>query len=123
MARKRNLFDPNSPKPYKLSRSRLELFLNCPRCFYLDRRLGVDRPPGFPFNLNLAVDSLLKKEFDYYRERGERHPYMVEAGIEAVPAQHPSLDIWRQNFKGVQHRLADFVQAADGDLSVVAETQ
>ncbi len=107
MARKRNLFDPDNPKPYKLSRSRLELFLNCPRCFYLDRRLGVDRPPGFPFNLNLAVDSLLKKEFDYYRERGERHPYMVEAGVEAVPAQHPSLDVWRQNFKGVQHHHRD----------------
>ena len=91
MARQRNLFDPSSPKPYKLSRSRLELFLNCPRCFYLDRRLGVDRPPGFPFNLNLAVDSLLKREFDYYRERGERHPYMIEAGVEAVPAQPPNV--------------------------------
>ena len=64
MVRTRNIYDPHSDKPFKLSRSRLELFLNCPRCFYMDRRLGVDRPPGFPFNLNSAVDALLKKEFD-----------------------------------------------------------
>ena len=103
MVRIRNLFDPNAAKPFKLSRSRLELFLNCPRCFYMDRRLGVDRPPGFPFNLNSAVDTLLKREFDDYRVRGEPHPYMTQAGIDAVPAQHPMLDVWRENFKGVQY--------------------
>lgn len=69
--RTRNLYDLNSSEPYKLSRSRIEVFMQCPRCFYLDRRLGVDRPPGFPFALNSAVDALLKKEFDLLREKGE----------------------------------------------------
>lgn len=59
--RKKNIYDPNSNTPYRLSRTRLSLFLDCPLCFYIDRRLGVDRPPGFPFNLNSAVDKLLKK--------------------------------------------------------------
>ena len=58
MPRKRNLFDPNSAEPYKLSRSRLEVYLKCPRCFYLDRRLGIDRPSGPPFTINSAVDTL-----------------------------------------------------------------
>ena len=74
--RTRNLFDPNSPAPFKVSRSKIELFIDCPRCFYLDRRLGVGRPPGFPFNLNSAVDTLLKKEFDQYREKNEPHPFI-----------------------------------------------
>ena len=30
----------------------------------MDRRLGIAQPPGFPFNLNSAVDNLLKNEFD-----------------------------------------------------------
>jgi len=60
----RKLFDPDSDKPFALSRSKVELFQDCPRCFYLDRRLGIARPPGFPFNLNSAVDALLKTEFD-----------------------------------------------------------
>ena len=28
---------------------------------------------------------------------------MIKAGIDAVPAEHPNLNVWRQNFKGVQH--------------------
>jgi len=34
------LFDPRSDKPFVLSRSKVELFIDCPRCFYLDRGLG-----------------------------------------------------------------------------------
>lgn len=100
--RTRNLYDPASAAPFKLSRSKLELFVNCPRCFYLDRRLGVAQPPGFPFNLNTAVDRLLKKEFDQYRARQARHPLMEEHGIDALPYQHPQLERWRENFKGVE---------------------
>ena len=86
MARKRNLYDPKSKSFYRLSRTKLENFLRCARCFYLDRRLGVSQPPGFPFNLNSAVDELLKREFDDYRTKQEPHPFMQGAGIDAVPA-------------------------------------
>jgi hypothetical protein len=95
-------FDPASSKPFALSRSKVELFLACPRCFYLDRRLGIGRPAGFPFNLNSAVDALLKAEFDGYRAKGEPHPYMSAAGIRAVPHPHPQLKAWRENFVGVR---------------------
>jgi hypothetical protein len=100
--RKRNLYDPNSTKPFKLSRSRIDLFIQCPRCFYIDRRLGLDRPPGFPFALNSAVDTLLKKEFDECRERGIQHPIQIEHGLDFRPAARDELDQWRQNFTGVQ---------------------
>ncbi len=103
-ARTKNLFDPNSQAPFRLSRSKLELFLNCPRCFYLDRRLGISQPPGFPFNLNSAVDQLLKKEFDYYREQQQPHPLMTAFGIKAVPFAHPELETWRDALRaGVTH--------------------
>jgi len=101
--RTRNIYDPSSDKPFKLSRSRLENFIRCPRCFYLDRRLGLDKP-GMPgFTLNLAVDALLKKEFDIYRAKGEPHPLMIEHNVNAIPYSHPDLGIWRENFKGLQH--------------------
>ena len=95
------LFDPKSDSPFPLSRTKVELFIDCPRCFYLDRRLGVGRPAGFPFNLNSAVDALLKREFDDYRAQGKTHPLMAQAGINAVPHAHPELETWRSNFKGV----------------------
>jgi CRISPR/Cas system-associated exonuclease Cas4 (RecB family) len=96
------LFDPKSDKPFPLSRSKVELFIDCPRCFYLDRRLGTGRPAGFPFNLNSAVDALLKREFDDYRAKSLPHPLMARAGLNAVPHAHPELEIWRDNFKGVR---------------------
>ena len=74
--RTRGLFEPNLREPFKLSRSKIELFMDCPRCFYLDRKLGVGRPPGFPFSLNSAVDALLKKEFDVLRAKNKKHPLM-----------------------------------------------
>jgi len=101
--RTRNLYDPKSRKPFKLSRSKIELFKECPRCFYIDRRLGVGRPPGFPFNLNSAVDTLLKKEFDIHRVKQTVHPLMQAYKIEAVPFKHKDIDVWRENFVGVQH--------------------
>lgn len=95
-------FDPTSSEPFPLSRTKVELFRDCPRCFYLDRRLGVGRPAGFPFNLNSAVDELLKREFDQHRAAGTPHPLMKEAGLNAVPHAHPQLETWRANFKGVR---------------------
>lgn len=101
--RSRGLYDPKSSEAFKLSRSKLELFLNCPRCFYLDRRLGVGRPPGFPFALNSAVDHLLKLEFDTHRVQGSQHPLLEKYGIDARPVPHEDLDKWRHNFSGVQY--------------------
>ena len=101
--RKRNLYKPNSEKPYKLSRSKVESFLNCKRCFFIDRKLGIGQPPGFPFNINSAVDELLKKEFDQYRKSEKSHPYMAQTGKNLIPFSHKNLNDWRENFKGVQY--------------------
>lgn len=98
--RTRNVFDPKSIEPFKLSRSKLELFANCPRCFYLDRKLGVGQPPGYPFSLNSAVDALLKNEFDYYRKQQKPHPIMIENNLDAVPFAHENMDIWRNALTG-----------------------
>src|SRR3989338_4785397 len=101
--RTRNLYDPSDRAPFKVSRSKIDLFLECARCFYVDRRLGVGRPPGFPFSLNSAVDALLKQEFDQHRAEGRQHPLQREYGVDARPVAHDQLNVWRENFKGVQY--------------------
>ena len=63
----------------------------------------MGRPPGFPFNLNSAVDTLLKKEFDMHRAQGIPHPLIEQYGVDARPVPHDNLDRWRHNFTGVQH--------------------
>ncbi len=103
-----NIYPGKGDRPFRLSRSKIDLFLNCPRCFYIDRRLGLAQPPGYPFNLNNAVDELLKREFDRYREEQAPHPLMKEHGIDAVPFQHERLDDWRNSLhKGIQFHHED----------------
>lgn len=109
--RTRNLFSVDEKEPYRISRTKIELFLQCPRCFYLDRKLGIGRPDSPPFNLNLAVDVLLKREFDRYRDLAEPHPLMKQAGFNGVPFRHPYLLEWRDNRKGVRtlHEKTNFL--------------
>ena len=65
----RHLYDPKSDKPFAINRSKIDLFLECPKCFYLDCRLGLGRTSMPSFSLNSAVDALLKKEFDLLRKQ------------------------------------------------------
>lgn len=101
--RTRGLYNPTDSEPFKLSRSKIDLFMVCPRCFYFDRRLGVGRPPGYPFALNSAVDHLLKLEFDIHRANGTKHPLIAKYGVDARPVAHDDLEKWRHNFTGVQY--------------------
>lgn len=105
------LYQPNSSEPFKVSRSKIDLFRECPRCFYFDRRLGVSRPSMPGFSLNSAVDHLLKKEFDALRKSGKPHEIMKQYGVDAVPFVHKDLDIWRENFVGKQvlHEQTNFI--------------
>jgi CRISPR/Cas system-associated exonuclease Cas4 (RecB family) len=115
---------------FRLSRSKMSLFMECPRCFYIDNKLGTARPPGFPFNLNSAVDALLKKEFDMHRANGTAHPLMEAYGLKARPFDHPKMDTWRDSLRGgVAHQhetgltvcggVDDIWVNDDGELIVV----
>lgn len=115
---------------WKLSRSKIDFFIECPRCFYLDNKLGTKRPGMPSFNLNIAVDELFKKEFDEFRQAGKRHPIMEEYGIDAVPFVHKDINIWRDNFQGltslhkqtgllVSGAIDDVWELKDGSLLVV----
>lgn len=99
----RDLYKAGGDKTFKVSRSGIDLFLECNSCFYLDKVLGLKRPEGPPFNINKAVDTLLKKEFDIHRAKKTKHPLMEQYGIDAVPFSHEMMDEWRENFKGVRY--------------------
>lgn len=94
-------YKPGQTAPFKVSRSKIELFMQCPRCFWLDVRLKITRPSSPPFNINKTIDELFKKEFDTYRSKKEPHPLMVEFGVDAIPFDHDQLDTWRETFVGV----------------------
>lgn len=95
--RRKNLYVAGSIEPFNVSRSKIDLFFQCPQCFYLDRKLGISRPDMPGWSLNTAVDVLLKKEFDFFRERKQPHKLMQMYDIDAIPFNHPNLYIWRDD--------------------------
>lgn len=126
-------YNPKSSAPFTLSRTKIELYLECSYCFYLNVRLGIRRP-GIPaFTLNSAVDQLLKNEFDLLRKNGQQHELMKQYHIEALPLAHPDLSLWRgdvSRFSGakVLHNETNFIvdgliddiwQGKDGLLYIV----
>ena len=95
MARFSKTFDPSSDEPFRVSRSKIDLFVECPRCAYLDLRLGVKRPEFPSFTLNNAVDELMKKEFDIHRAEQSLHPLLENYKLKLKPLQDERLEEWR----------------------------
>lgn len=88
-------FSASATEPFKVSRSKIDLFTECPRCAYLDMKLGVKRPSMPAFTLNNAVDELLKREFDIHRAAASTHPLLQRYGLDAVPLADERMDAWR----------------------------
>ena len=110
-------YDPNSDKPFIMSRSKIDLYLKCKRCAYLDMRLGIKGPKPFPYNLNSRIDTLLKNEHDLARAKKIKTKYLEEFNINAVPYTHAELDVWREPFKAARyhHKETNIVVAGSVD--------
>ncbi len=109
--RKNNTYKYESGKTFKLSRSGIDSFIKCQRCFYLNK-VGNIKDIGMPgFSLNSAHDELMKKELDTYREKAETHPYMESLNKNLIPFQHEKMEEWRNNFKGIayHHKKTDLI--------------
>lgn len=58
----------------RLSPSTLNLFLECPRCFWLEKNKNIKRPRGIFPSLPGGMDQVIKAYFDKYRQKNELPP-------------------------------------------------
>ena len=118
-------FDPGSSDPFTISRTRIQNFLDCNRCFYVQNVMGVKDLRGFPFRLNDATDTLLKKTFDAARKKQVPHRYFKKEKINLVPFKHDKMDEWRQNFQGIKYHYKKanlMVQGAVDEILINLKT-
>ena len=93
--RHRGQFNPDNSTAYELSRSRIENFIRCPACFYLQQAKGIKYPSIPGFNINEATDILLKRDFDQYRGGPKTHPFLDGMGMgHLVPFAHEDFELW-----------------------------
>jgi len=89
------LYKPGQNGPFTISRSGFSDFLDCQRCFYLNKVKGLKDIDTIPFSLNNTVDELVKKEFDRDRAKKKSHKVMKEYKLNAIPFAHKDLEKWR----------------------------
>ena len=67
--RKTSIYSPGQNETFKISRSKFSNFIDCKRCFYLDRVKGLQEPSMPGWSLNTTVDDLLKKNLIFTEKR------------------------------------------------------
>jgi len=86
-----------------LSSSKLNLFQECPLCFWLSEVKGVHRPQGPFSSLPNGLDRLIKEYFDKYRVLGKVPPEL-EGKVEGKPFSDQALmDKWRNWKTGLSY--------------------
>ena len=91
---------------YLLSPSSLNLFLECPRCFWLYVKKRISRPETITSTLPRGMDGLIKKHFDKYRKMGELPPEL-EGKVRTKLVPQEIIDKWRNWRTGLRYEEAD----------------
>tara|TARA_B100000287_G_C20641234_1_gene783545 strand:+ start:1092 stop:1826 length:735 start_codon:yes stop_codon:yes gene_type:complete len=107
---KKKIYIPDSKIPFKLSRTKIDLYFECKRCFFLDQKLGIKRPHGAPLVLNNKIVNDFKNELNFCRTEKKSHPEIIKIKKSFVPIQHSKIDDWKNSFKGVgfYHKETNF---------------
>lgn len=93
----------------RLSPSALNLFVDCPRCFWLEKNKNIKRPRGIFPSLPGGMDRVIKTYFDQHRAKASLPPGLDRpelAGI-ALFQDQKQLDLWRNWKTGPEFRDTD----------------
>lgn len=90
----------------KLSPSALNLFNDCPRCFWLDKVKGIKRPRGIFPSLPGGMDRVIKDYFDAYRKDDALPPEFSSDSFSTMKpySNQQQLDLWREWKTGPQYK-------------------
>ncbi len=98
---KKKIYIKNNLTPFPISRTKVDLFFDCKRCFFFDLKFGIKRPHGTPLVLNNKIIQQVKKEFDFFREKKKPHPEIIKLKRGFIPSNHENLLKWKNSFNGV----------------------
>ncbi|MBI1977858.1 MAG: PD-(D/E)XK nuclease family protein [Candidatus Omnitrophica bacterium] len=95
--------------PIKLSPSALNLFLDCPRCFWLEKVKGIKRPRGIFPSLPGGMDRIIKTYFDTFRAKSELPPELKGPEFVGVKlfSDQVQLNRWREWRTGLEFKDED----------------
>jgi hypothetical protein len=90
-------------KRLTLSNSRLGLFTECPRCFWLDLNAGIKRPDTIFPSLPGGLDAQFKRYFDQFRARADLPPEVRGKLPGKLLSDVETIDRWRDWRRGIRY--------------------
>ena len=108
----------------------MQLFRECPRCFWFDKKGIAKRPQPYPYTLADTADKLAKREFDKYRLKGVIPSVLQSLSGARLFSDQALLDKWRDNFYGLNWfdeelkaelfgAIDDCLEFSSGELGVI----
>ena len=100
---RKNIYVKNNLSPFKISRTKIDLFFDCKRCFYIDQKFGIKRPHGAALVINNHIVNKFKKNLEVLRSTGTIIPetsLISQPGLTAL--NHEKINQWINPFKGIQ---------------------
>ena len=94
----------NMNKPIRLSPSQLNLFLECPRCFWFHQNQDRHRPAGIFPSLPSGMDNVIKVYFDRYRLKGKLPPAIQEKVVGSLLPDLEVMTKWRNWRTGLNYK-------------------
>ena len=90
-------------KRLTLSNSRLGLFVECPRCFWLDLNAGIKRPDTIFPSLPGGLDAQFKRYFDQFRASGDVPPEVKGKLPGRLLSDVGTINRWRDWRRGIRY--------------------
>ena len=91
-SRSSSIYSPNQAGLFNISRSKFNDFLDCERCFYLDRVRGLISPSTPGWTLNETTDRLLKKNLMFVEN--VKYPTAYLVNLVLATSCHISMNLW-----------------------------
>ena len=90
-------------KRLTLSNSRLSLYTECPRCFWLDLNAGIKRPDTIFPSLPGGLDAQFKRYFDLFRASGDLPPEVKGKLPGRLLPSVETINRWRDWRRGIRY--------------------
>jgi len=92
---------------YRFSPTSLNLFLNCPRCFWLQFNRDIHRPKTFFPSLPGGMDLAIKDYYDRYRSQNELPPEIDGRVRGRLVGDQKLMDRWRNWKTGLKVSIVE----------------
>ncbi len=123
---KKKLYIKNNLTPFTISRTKIDLFFDCQRCFYLDQRFGIKRPHGTSLVINKFVVNHFKNILNEFRINQNIFPDSAKINKKLIPSNNTFLEDWTHPFKGISYieKKTNFkIKANLDDIWICQETK